>query len=147
MRFCLTSYNRVLFITSVLAAAWAISTLLRRKSTRRSAYFVAFIDLCIFGALIAGVYELRGIASADCANFTASRGFYITLDNNGFSGQSPFSLNINKTCAMLKAAFALGIMNIIFFFITSLLLLTMHRDEEEKVVVKESYRRRSHDSR
>lgn len=138
---------RVLFITSVLAAAWTIATLLRRKSTRRSAIFVSFIDLCFVGALIAGVYELRGITKADCANFQKSEGFYITLNNDGFSGNSPFSFTLNKSCAMLKAAFAFGIMNIIFFFITSFLLLFMHRRDDKEVVVKETYRRRSHDSR
>lgn len=140
-------YVRVLFIVSVLALAWAVGTLFRRKSTRRSAYFVSFIDLCFAGALIAGVYELRGIAKADCANFSASRGFYITVNNNGFSGQSPFSFNLNRWCAMLKASFAFGIMNIIFFCTTSFLLLFMHHKEDKEVVVKETYRRRSHDSR
>lgn len=132
---------------SVLGAVWAIATLLRRKSTRRSAIFVSFIDLCFVGALIAGVYELRGITNANCADFKTSSNFYFSLDSNGFSGQSPFSFSLNKSCAMLKAAFAFGIMNIIFFFMTSVLLLFMHRREDKEVVVKETYRRRSHDSR
>ncbi len=140
-------YPRVLFIVSVLAAAWAITTLFRLKSTRRSAFFVSFIDLCFAGALIAGVYELRRIAGARCASFENSRSFYVTLNNDGFSGQSPFSINLDRSCAMLKAAFAFGIMNIIFFCTTSFLLLFMRRKEEKEVVVKETYRRRSHDSR
>lgn len=140
--------NRVLFITSILAAAWAIATVLRRKSTRRSALFVSFIDLCFVGALIASVYELRAIAKADCTTFSNNGSFSITLDNNGFSGNNPFSLNVNKTCAMLKASFAFGIMNIIFFLTTAFLLLFMKRgDERDNVVVKETYRRRSHESR
>lgn len=139
--------NRVLFITSVLGAVWAIATLFRRKSTRRSAFFVSFIDLCFAGALIAGVYELRHIANADCANFSRSQDFYITLTSTGVSGSSPFAFTVNKTCAMLKASFAFGIMNIIFFVSTAFLLLFMRRGEEKEVVVKETYRRRSHDSR
>ena len=138
--------SRVLFITSVLGAVWAIATLFRRKSTRNSAYFVAFVDLCFVGAFIASVYELRSISNANCTNFSANGNFFVSLGPNGFSGSSPFSANINKTCAMLKACFAFGIMNCIFFFITFMLLLLMHRAEEE-VVVKETYRRRSHDSR
>ncbi|KAL8655044.1 MAG: hypothetical protein Q9210_001135 [Variospora velana] len=138
----------VLFIVSVLAAAWAIATVLRRKSTRDSAIFVSFIDLCFIGAFIAGVYELRYIARADCTNFSADGRFSVTVDNNGVSGDSPFRLNTDKNCAMLKASFAFGIMNCIFFAITSFLLLFMHRKRDDKdVVVKESYRRRSHDSR
>ncbi|KAL8719924.1 MAG: hypothetical protein Q9225_003127 [Loekoesia sp. 1 TL-2023] len=138
----------VLFIVSVLAAAWAIVTVFRRKSTRDSAIFVSFIDLCFVGAFIAGVYELRYIANANCTNFSADSHFSLTIDNNGVSGDSPFHLNTDKHCAMLKASFAFGIMNCIFFFITSFLLLFMHRRRDDKeVVVKETYRRRSHDSR
>jgi hypothetical protein len=139
--------SRVLFITSVLGAVWAIATLFRRKSTRNSAYFVAFVDLAFVGAFIASVFELRGISSANCSNFSSNGDYYVSLGPNGFSGNSPFSANINKTCAMLKASFAFGIMNCIFFFITSFLLLFMHRTEDKEVVVKETYRRRSHDSR
>lgn len=47
---------------------------------------------------------------------------------------------------MLKASFAFGIMNIILFAITAFFLIFMKRQEKE-VVVKETYRRRSHDSR
>lgn len=99
------------------------------------------------GALIAGVYELRDIAKADCTHFSNSGDFYVTLTSNGVSGNNPFSFYVNKTCAMLKACFAFGIMNIIFFASTSFLLLFMKRSEEKEVVVKETYRRRSHDSR
>ena len=136
-----------LFIVSVLGAAWALVTVVRRKSTRESAIFVSFIDLCFVGAFIAGVYELRHIANADCTNFSANGSFSVTIDNNGISGSSPFHLNTNKNCAMLKASFAFGIMNILFFFFTSFLLLFMHRNRDREVVVKETYRRRSHDSR
>ncbi|KAL9014719.1 MAG: hypothetical protein Q9173_000642 [Seirophora scorigena] len=138
----------VLFIVSVLATAWAIATVLRRKSTRESALFVSFIDLCFIGAFIAGVYELRSIANADCTNFSVDDRFSITIDNNGVTGDSPFRFNTDKNCAMLKASFAFGIMNCIFFAVTSFLLLFMHRKRDDKeVAVKETYRRRSHDSR
>lgn len=131
----------------MLGVVWTIATLFRMKSTKRSAFFVSFIDLCFAGALIAGVYELRGITKTKCADFQHTGGFYITLNNDGFSGQSPFSFQFNRTCAMLKTAFAFGIMNIIFFVTTAFLLLFMHRKEDKEVVVKETYRRRSHDSR
>ncbi|KAL8810914.1 MAG: hypothetical protein Q9223_001972 [Gallowayella weberi] len=143
------NYVLVLFIVSVLAAAWALLTVFRRKSTRDSANFVSFIDLCFVGAFIAGVYELRNIAQASCTNFSADNRFSLTINNSGVSGSSPFQLNVNKHCAMLKASFAFGIMNCIFFAITAFLLLFMHRTrkDDKDVVVKETYRRRSHDSR
>ncbi|KAL9586785.1 MAG: hypothetical protein Q9212_000671 [Teloschistes hypoglaucus] len=142
------NYVLVLFIVSVLAAAWAIATLFRRKSTRESSLFASFVDLCFVGAFIAGVYELRSIANASCSNFSADGRFSLTVDNTGVSGSSPFHLNVNKNCAMLKASFAFGIMNCIFFAITAFLLLFMHRNRDDReVVTKETYRRRSHDSR
>jgi len=124
-------------------------TLFRRKSTRESAIFVSFIDLCFVGAFIAGVYELRGISKENCTSFTNDgSGISLSLGSNGVSGNQPFGAATNKTCAMLKASFAFGIMNCIFFAITSFLLLFMHRNQEEVTVTKESYsRRRSHDSR
>lgn len=113
----------VLFIVSVLAAAWAVGTLITYHRSRSSGAFIAFIDLCFVGALIAGVYELRSITSANCANFGSSTNpIYLNLGPFGFVGgnlNNPLHVNVNKTCAMLKASFALAIMNIIFFFITT----------------------------
>ncbi|KAA6407474.1 MAG: hypothetical protein FRX48_08717 [Lasallia pustulata] len=142
-------YILLLFITSVLAAAWALATVLRRRSTRESAIFVALVDLAFVGTFIAAVYELRGIASANCSNFTAGS-FYLSLGPFGYIGRSsnsPLALNVNKTCAMLKASFAFGIINIILFFTTFMLALFMHRRERDVVVKETVVRRRSHDSR
>jgi hypothetical protein len=112
----------VLFIVSVLAGAWAVGTLIMYHRARTSGAFIAFIDLCFVGALIGGVYELRGITNANCAHFnTTSNSIYLSLGPFGAVGgqlNNPLSLSVNKTCAMLKASFALAIMNIIFFFIT-----------------------------
>lgn len=137
----------VLFIVSILACAWAIATLVRLGSTRRSALFVAFIDLCFVGAFIAAVWYLRRIANADCTNF--SRGdIYVNLGPFGYYGvnsNNSWAIHVNKNCAMLKASWAFGIMNIIFFFITFVLALFLHRHHRE-VVVKE-VRRSRHGSR
>jgi hypothetical protein len=142
------NYILVLFIVSVLAAAWALATLIRMSSTRRSAMFVAFVDLCFVGALIGGVVELRGIASENCSHFSTGS-FYISLGPFGYYGENSGSayFNINKTCAMLKASFAFGIMNIIFFFITFILALLLHRHQRDVVVREKVTRRRSHGSR
>lgn len=99
------------------------------------------------GAFIAGVYELRDIAKADCTHLSNSGDAYLLVTSSGVSGNNPYSFNVNKPCAMLKACFAFGIMNIIFFVSTSFLLLFMRSTEDKEVVVKETYRRRSHDSR
>ena len=125
-------------------------TVLRRKTRNESSFFVAFVDLCFVGAFIAGVYELRNIANASCSNFGLNSNFSISL---GFSGVNSsgnlFEGNIDKTCAMLKASFAFGIINCILFLFTSFLLLFMRdRHAKGRKEEKESYsRRRSHDSR
>ena len=137
----------VLFITSVLALAWCIATLFRRKSTRRSAHFVSVIDICFIGAFIAGVYELRGIANSSCVNFRRDGSdIYVSLGSNGAHASNGIDASVNKECAMLKASFAFGIMNCIFFAASAFFLMFMYRQEKE-VVVRESYRRSSHGSR
>ena len=137
------NYVLVLFITSVLALVWSIATLLRHRSTRESAIFVSFIDMCFVGAFIASVIELRDIANASCTNFTAAP-LYVSLGPFGYFGQtsnSPFAADVNQTCSMLKACFAFGIMNCIFFFNTSILLLFMrrHKKDEERPVRRHRY--------
>lgn len=136
-----------LFIVSILACAWALATLFRLGSTRRSALFVAFIDLCFVGALIAAVYELRGINHASCTNFRTAP-IYVQIGPFGYFGEqagSGLAGNLNKNCSMLKASWAFGIMNIFFFFFTSILAVFLHR-HQQTVVVKE-VRRSRHSSR
>ncbi|KAI9893682.1 MAG: hypothetical protein M1814_005897 [Vezdaea aestivalis] len=137
------NYILVLFVTSVLAAVWVCLTLLFYNKTRRNAFLVGFVDLCFMATLIAAVVLLRGIANADCARFDSNATIYLNLGPFGAYGRtynSPFSLNINKTCAMLKACFALAIMNILFFFFTFVLAFFYHKDD--KHVVKETHVRR-----
>jgi len=110
----------VLFIVSVLGLAWSFFTLLFYAKSRHSGKFVALVDLLFVGAFIAGVYFLRDIAGADCSNFSNGN-FYLSLGVFGYVGSqtnSQWAADLNKNCAMLKAAFAFGIMNCIFFFIT-----------------------------
>lgn len=143
-----TNFVRVLFIVSVLAAAWALVTLIRRDSTKRSAHFVSFIDLCFVGALIGGVYELKGIDNANCVTVTGGVNVGGSAPGQFDINYTPFDITAYKTCALLKASFALAIINIILFFSTFILAYMMYR--RESVVVKETYtssRRRSHDSR
>ncbi|KAK4955420.1 hypothetical protein LTR66_013453 [Elasticomyces elasticus] len=149
----------VLFITSVLAAAWAVATLVSYARARHSALFVALVDLGFLAALIASVVQLKGLAAASCSNFAAAP-FYFNLGVFGYYGRqsnSPWASDAGKTCTMLKACFALAIMNILFFFFTFLLALLVarhHRRDNERVVVKRevhgsrhAHRRSSRNSR
>jgi len=126
---------------------------------RTSGAFIAFIDLCFVGALIAGVYELRDIAHANCASFrNSSNSVYLGLGPFGYVGgnlNNPLALNVNKSCAMLKASWALAIMNIIFFFITFLVSIWVghhnkveyDRPRRSERVVYETRHHSSHNSR
>ncbi|KAL2208280.1 hypothetical protein CC79DRAFT_1397689 [Sarocladium strictum] len=108
----------VLFIVSVLALAWAIFTLFSYHRSSANARFIAFVDLCFVGALIAGVYYLRGIADADCTNISFGDRWTAGIGEVTISGPG-INWTASKPCVMLKAAWALAIINIIWFFVTA----------------------------
>lgn len=140
------SYILVLFIVSVLAVFWCIDTLIRLSTTKRSSMFVAFIDLCFFGAFIAGVYQLRFIADADCGGWDGGP-VIISLGPFGAWGvrtDNPLAFHLDKTCAMLKTCFALGIMEVVFFMWTAIIAMMLHRGHKDD---DGDGRRRGHGSR
>lgn len=112
----------VLFIVSTLALPWALFTLFSYARTSRNANFVSLIDALFFGALIAGVYFLRGIASADCTDVTfGSDDWTVGLGDIQVTGPGvDIDWRTNKRCAMLKASFAFAIINIVLFFFTAI---------------------------
>ncbi|KAF2203146.1 hypothetical protein GQ43DRAFT_430150 [Delitschia confertaspora ATCC 74209] len=130
----------VLFIVSVLALAWTVGTLFLYARARHSGKFVAFVDLLFLGALIAGVVELRSIAKADCSNFRENR-FYFSLGSLAVQGTG-YHLDVNRSCAMLKASWALAIIDILTFFVTFFLALMVHhhyKDRDHVVVKRETH--------
>ncbi|KAL4815449.1 hypothetical protein BDW67DRAFT_164040 [Aspergillus spinulosporus] len=142
-------YILVLFIVSVIAVFWCIDTLIRHSTTKRSAAFVSFVDLLFFGAFIAGVYQLRFIADADCGDWDGGSVWRSLGPFGEFGRQSNNHLadDLNKTCRMLKTCFAIGIMEVLFFFWTAIIALWLYRGNSDRpVVVKETttVRRRSH---
>lgn len=143
-------YILVLFIVSVIAVFWCLDTLIRFSNTKRSSLFVAFVDLCFLGAFIAGVYELRFIGNQSCSHWDGGS-VWVSLGPFGEYGQSihnDYHLHIDKTCGMLKASFAMGIMEIVFFAWTAFWALWLHSSDRREVVVREkTVRRRSHSSR
>lgn len=141
-------YILVLFIVSVIAVFWCADTLIRHSTTKRSAAFVSLVDLLFFGAFIAAVYQLRFIASSDCGDWDGGS-VYISLGPFGAYGRqsgNDLADDLNKTCRMLKACFALGIMEVIFFTWTAFWAIWLYRGNRDQGVSKESSggRRRSH---
>jgi hypothetical protein len=97
------------------------------------------------GAFIAAVYYLRFIAGANC---TSIRGTSYDVDFGPFGtfNGNGVDVDTNKTCAMLKACFAFGIMNCIFFFFTAV-LAWFHGDrvgKDTKYYRETHYSRRGH---
>jgi len=135
----------VLFIVSVLALAWAIGTLFTYHRSRNNSRFVAFIDLLFVGAFIGGVYTLRYIASQKCSNLSWGSPHTISGEAGSLTVNG-LNFSADKQCAMKKAAFAFGIMNIIFFFITSVLAF-FHNGEGKESRKEKTYVRETHSTR
>ncbi|KAK3057887.1 hypothetical protein LTR09_000962 [Extremus antarcticus] len=125
-------YILILFIISTLALAWIVFTLIAYLRARHDALFVAVIDLGFVGAFIGAVVVMRFVAKQNCSNLNAG------VTTSG----SYFNYNVNKTCAMLKASFALAIIDILAFAVTFFLALLVHRNHRNDggVVVKREYR-------
>jgi hypothetical protein len=136
------SYILVLFIVSVLGLAWALFTLFSYHRSSSNARFVGFVDLGFVGGFIAGVYYLRFIKDFDCASIAPGNSASVSLGILGTATLNTLHLNVNKTCSMLKACFAFGIMNCLFFFFTAI-MAWVHGDKAEKEVKKHEGRRRS----
>ncbi|KAI0102697.1 hypothetical protein GGR51DRAFT_526680 [Nemania sp. FL0031] len=144
------NYVLVLFIVSVLAGAWAIFTLFSYHRSSTNATFVAIIDLLFVGAFIGAVYALRFIANADCTHVVPGSAVDLTLGIFGSASLNTLDVQADKSCAMLKASFAFGIINTILFFFTSV-LAWMHGDRmssrDRKTYVRETHsHRHSHRS-
>jgi len=138
----------VLFIISVVAAAWAIATLFTYHRSRENSLFVAFIDLCFVGALIAAVYLLRYIGHANCVNWHSSGSSAdLTLGSWFGISVSGAGANVNKSCAMIKASWVFAIMNILFFFFTACLAAFVGNSGNRSRNKKEVYVRETHYSR
>ncbi|KAK7913873.1 hypothetical protein PG985_011576 [Apiospora marii] len=114
-------YILILFIVSVLALAWAIFTLFSYHRSSTNALFVSLIDLGFVGAFIAAVYYLAWIAKADCTHITRGSSYDVSFGIFGSANVNGVHSTTDKTCAMLKACWAFGIMNCIFFFFTAVL--------------------------
>jgi hypothetical protein len=73
---------------------------------------------------------------------------YGTVDGAGIN-YTPFGVDANKTCNMLKASFAFGIISVLTFAWSAVGAYLMHRHMKGEVVVEKTttVRRRSHDSR
>jgi len=140
------NYILVLFIVAVLGLAWALFTLFSYHRSSSNARFVGLVDLGFVGAFIAGVYYLRFIKDYDCVSLSPGNSATVSLGILGSATLNTLNLNVNRTCGMLKACFAFGIMNAVFFLFTAVMAVVHGGNEEKEVkkVRRSSSRRRSH---
>lgn len=141
----------IMFIVAVLAAAWIVGTLFLYARAKHSAGFVAFVDLLFVGAWIGAVVEMRWIGNADCTHGRFVNDNFWKAYLPGITiGIDRFTISVDKDCALLKASWALAIMNCIFFALTFFFALFVHRhwSDRDRVVVKREthYSRHGHRS-
>lgn len=138
-------YILILFIVSVLAVVWAICTLFSYHRSSSNARFVALIDMCFVGALIAGVYYQGFIANVSCVHVVSGSAADVRFGIFGTTVTiQGFDISVDKTCALVKTCFAFGIMNCVFFFFTAF-LAWFHGDradrDKERYYEETRYRR------
>ncbi|KAI1262898.1 hypothetical protein F5Y18DRAFT_146128 [Xylariaceae sp. FL1019] len=140
-------YILVLFIVSTLAVVWAIFTIFSYHRSSSNAMFVGFVDLLFVGAFIGAVYALRFITNGDCTHITPGSPTDITFGIFGSASINGLDVKVDKTCAMLKASFAFGIINAILFFFTSILAFlhgNHHHDRRDTRYVRSTHSHHTH---
>lgn len=119
----------ILFVVSVLAAAWAVATVIKYSFTKQAGKFMAFIEFLFSMTLIAAVYQLRFVTKTSCKS------------GSGSWTDGRLNIEFSKTCAMLKASFAFGIMNIVYFFTNSIVIFMLGKKHSGDSGRRKSHRR------
>ncbi|KAF8442741.1 hypothetical protein BGX38DRAFT_1067915, partial [Terfezia claveryi] len=124
----------VLFIASLAGTAWALVSFFQFHHSIGLSLLVFVMDMVILGGLIAGVVFLRSVRNQDCTvvsvPITVTWGDHSSSWDNGRG----WDISFKKSCMMLKAAWALGIVDCVLFFISALLALFIYRRNERVVV-------------
>ncbi|KAL7272120.1 hypothetical protein RUND412_005090 [Rhizina undulata] len=111
-----------LFITALLATVWVGITLIHFHQRRYTPLYYCLIDIAFFGVLIAGVIVLAPLAqNTNC----------ITAYSTAYG----YAVIANKFCMMYKAAWGLGILNILLFFFSAMAALMIVRQDGTEVRV------------
>lgn len=142
-----------LFVVALLASIWSFCVLITTMRARNTALWMTLFDIGFFAALIAGVVLLSNIANVECVVAPVT-GVIYTSDGekiwpNGVNVNNNWNTRIwsnNHNCSLAKAAWGLGITNIILFFITAILAAIVYKqNEEEDELVEKVYTTRAAD--
>ncbi|KAI5803693.1 hypothetical protein EDC01DRAFT_465513 [Geopyxis carbonaria] len=128
-----------LFIVAILATVWALVSFVMYRNMLWTPLYFAILDLIFFGILIAGVVLMESLVrGTNCVAYNNGSWWY---NNNAGWGFNTGTVTANKECMMSKAAWGLGIADIILFFISA--CLAWHIWHGSSVVVYHE-RRRGH---
>jgi hypothetical protein len=122
-----------LFIVTILAAAWALISLVVYRSMHWTPPYVWLVDVLFIGALMAGVILIDPYVSrGDCIDWTSGEG-----DEEEFEYYSKIthgSIVLDRQCMMMKAAWGMSIANTVIFAVSAVLAWNMwHRSSVAQV--------------
>lgn len=133
-----------LFIVTLLASIWSFCILITQIRAHNTAPWMAFWDIALMAALIAGVVLLANITTTQCTGYLTQ----ITVTYDRETGEEVWrsqDLDGNSShCNLAKVAFGFGIVNILLFFISALLsamIYQRNRQEDESTAREEIYTR------
>jgi len=109
----------VLFIVSVLALFWVLATTLFYQRSKQESLIISLADVGIMAGFIAGVVLLRNAANSNC-NVGDTMGRILSSTDSGLFYH--YGVPTSKACSLLKAGFALGIIEILQFAWTAVSL-------------------------
>jgi hypothetical protein len=120
----------LMFIVSVIAAAWCLLTLFQFHSSYIHSLFVLLVDVAFFACFIAGVVLMDFVKNWNCVSGSVPVG--VQLGDHNYSGGNSWSFSVKKNCTMLKVSWVFGIINIILFFITAVFAWQLHHRAHDR---------------
>lgn len=114
-----------LFIVAILLTVWSFCILITYLQAMNVSYLMAFFDFLGLIALIVAVALLSNVVENECVNIglisriagTNNVAYLQYLQSNSIGQVS--GANYDQYCKLIKAAWGLGIANILFFFLTA----------------------------
>jgi len=129
----------VLFIAALVGTAWALVSFFQFHHSVGLSVLVFVMDMIVLGGLIAGVVLLRDVRHQKCTGLSTP--LEISWGNQSLSWNdgNGWDISFKKRCILLKAVWALGIINCAYFFISALLALFIYRRNEGVAVRDKGY--------
>jgi len=128
-----------LFTIAILLSVWSFCIIITYLRANNVSYTIAALDLVGMIALIVGVALITNAAYDECVNVSVAAAYagvnqqtfntYLTQSSLG----RVTGANYGSYCGMLRAAWGLGIANIVFFFLTALIGYQIAQEAEQQL--------------